>query len=131
MLEEMIRLGGLCNISLVVFHLMFWRLFDWQQDLRSLSWVNRAIMQVMNLSLILIFLIFGYLSLGYPRELLDSELGQRLLLLMALFWFARAMQQILFFQLKHWISQVFLLVFLGIALLYAIPAGSVLRPLWN
>ena len=121
-MEILIKAGGVYSLGFVIFHLLFWRLFDWDRDLRSLSFLNRAIMQVVNLSLTFVFVIFGYISLMHTRELLESSLGHSLLLLIALFWFLRAIEQVIFFKLKHWGSVAFLAVFLLGSLLYGIPA---------
>jgi len=100
-MEILIKAGGVYTIGLVVFHLMFWRIFDWDRELRKLSFINRATMQVLNISLMLVFVIFSYISLVHSIALLTSSLGQALLMLMTLFWLARAIQQILFFKLHH------------------------------
>ncbi len=121
-MEILIKAGGIYSLGFVIFHLLFWRIFDWDRDLRSLSFLNRAIMQVVNLSLTFVFFIFGYISLMHTRELLESSLGHSLLLLIALFWFLRAIEQVVFFKLKHWGSVAFLAVFLLGSLLYGIPA---------
>jgi len=121
-MEILIKAGGVYTIGLVVFHLMFWRIFDWDRELRKLSFINRATMQVLNISLMLVFVIFSYISLVHSIALLTSSLGQALLMLMTLFWLARAIQQILFFKLHHPASWAFLLLFLTGSLLYGIPA---------
>lgn len=120
-MEAMIRAGGIYCFSFAVFHLLFWWLFDWKNDLRSLSFLNRAIMQVLNLSLTFAFVIFGYIALAHTTELLETPLGRSLLVLVALFWLARAIEQVVFFRLEHWGSVAFLVVFLTGALLYGIP----------
>jgi hypothetical protein len=128
MMEMLVKAGGLYNIILVVFHVLFWRIFDWDRELNKLSFLNRAIMQVLNISLIMVFVIFAFLSFGHTNELLTSNLGQSLLSLMALFWLARSIQQIVFFQMHHWISWAFLLFFFTGFMIYAIPAiNSMLR----
>lgn len=117
----LIKLGGAYNIVLIVFHLMFWRLFDWRSDLRSLTFLNRAVMQVLNISLIAVFVIFAYISLAHTDELLTTCLGRTMLAGMALFWAARTVQQAVFFKLRTWASRAFLGFFgLGCAL-YAVP----------
>jgi len=121
-MELLIKTGGLYNILLIIFHLLFWRIFNWKDDLRKLSFLNRATMQVLNLSLTLVFVIFSYLSLVHTEELLSTTLGQALLCLMATFWLARSVQQIVFYKLKHWGSVAFLLFFLTGTVLYAVPA---------
>jgi len=55
----LVHLGGWYNLLLVVLHLLFWRIFDWRRDLRSLTFVNRAVMQVLNISLTVAFAIFA------------------------------------------------------------------------
>jgi len=122
----MIKAGGIYNIVLVIFHLLFWRIFNWQEDLRSLTFLNRAIMPVLNISLTIVFVIFGYISLVHAEELLSTSLGQSLLVLMAIFWFARSVEQVVFFKLKHWPSWAFLAFFLLGTMLYAVPAIYVL-----
>ena len=118
----LVHLGGWYNLLLVVLHLLFWRIFDWRRDLRSLTFVNRAVMQVLNISLTAAFAIFAWISLRHAGALLDTGLGHDLLLLMALFWLARAVQQVVFFKLRKWVSWAFLAYFLLGAVLYGIPA---------
>jgi len=85
--------------------------------------LNRAIMQVLNLSLTFVFVIFGYVSLVHTCELVETPLGRSLLAVIALFWLWRASQQPLFFGLRHWGSVAFLLLFLLGSVLYAVPAA--------
>lgn len=79
-------------------------------------------MQVLNLSLSFVFIIFSYISIAHTDELLSTALGHSLLILMTLFWVARSIEQIIFFKLNHWGSVAFLAFFLVGAVLYAIPA---------
>lgn len=125
-MEILIKAGGIYTIGLVVFHVLFWRIFDWKNDLQSLSFINRATMQVLNISLMFAFIIFAYVSLAHTGDLLTSSLGHSLLLLMALFWLARSIQQIIFYKLHHRASWAFLLLFLAGAILYAIPGFYVI-----
>jgi len=122
MMETLIKAGGLYNLILVVFHLLFWQLFNWKDDLRSLSFNNRAIMQVVNLSLTLVFVLFAYVSLAQVDALLTTPLGKSLLVFMALFWLARCVMQVVFFRLAHWGSIAFLAFFFAGGMLYGIPA---------
>ena len=125
-MELLIKAGSVYNLVLIVFHLMFWRIFGWETDLRTLSFLNRAIMPVLNLSLTFVFAIFAYVSFMHSSELLETPLGKSLLILMAIFWFFRALLQPVFFKLNHWGSVTFMLFFICGGLLYGIPAFSVL-----
>ena len=118
-----IVLGGIFNIGFAVFHILFWRLFDWKRDLASLTFINRQIVQILNLSLTLVFLIFAYVSLFHTAELLGTSLGRALLLMISVFWFLRAAEQVLFFRLRRPLSVAFFVVFLVGGLLYAYPWG--------
>lgn len=123
-METLIRIGGIYNVGMILFHLSFWRIFNWNEELGRVSFLNRAVMQVLNISLIFAFTIFAYISLVHTSELLDSPLGNSLLVLMALFWLARSVQQVLFFKLRHRLSWLFLLLFFSGFLLYAIPVAT-------
>ena len=123
-MHALIKAGAIYNLALVVFHLLFWKLFNWADDLRSLSVLNRATMQVMNLSLVVVFLMFAYLSLVHTDQLYSTTLGRALLLSIAVFFMLRAILQVVFFRLQHWISYVFLAYFIAGGVLYGIPATS-------
>lgn len=122
--ETSILVGGFFFTVLVIFHLTFWKLFRWKSDLAKLTSLNRAVMQVLNLSLTIIFAIFAYISFLHPGELLSTPIGLSLLLLISLFWYARALQQVIFFGLKKKLSIGFLLFFLIGGSLYLWPLIS-------
>jgi hypothetical protein len=119
--EVSLVMGGLFNLAFAVFHILFWRIFDWKRDLRSLSFNNSQIMQVLNLCLIFAFVIFAWISFFHGDELLRTALGRSMLILISLFWFLRAIEQALFFRLKQPASVAFLILFLTGTLLYAYP----------
>ena len=120
-LESILFAGGIYNIILIIFHLLFWKLFKWKKDLASLTFINRAVMQVLNLSLTFVFLIFAYISLFHAQELLSTNLGNTLLLLISIFWFLRAIEQIIFFGLKNLTSIMFFVFFLLGSIIYLYP----------
>ncbi|MGA8262382.1 MAG: hypothetical protein WB783_19410 [Arenicellales bacterium] len=128
MRSEFIVVGGVLNAAFAVVHLMHWRLFNWREELRTLTFVNRGVVQILNLCLAFVFCIFAYVSLVHTDELTSSLLGYSLLALIALFWLARAVQQIIFFRLRHWPSRALFLVFLVGASLYGMPAVMMFWP---
>jgi hypothetical protein len=120
-LESVIFTGGIYNIILIIFHLSFWKLFKWEKDLASLTFINRAVMQVLNLCLTFVFLIFAYISLLHTHELISTNLGNSLLLLISIFWSLRAIEQIIFFGLKNVTSVMFFMFFLLGSIIYLYP----------
>jgi hypothetical protein len=118
----LLLIGGLYNLAFAVFHLFFWKIFRWREDLTSLTRVNRAIMQVLNLCLTFVFFVMAYISIVFRTELSGTELGRALSLSFAVFWFLRMIEQIIFFGLRHKVSSILTVMFLGGSLLYLIPA---------
>jgi hypothetical protein len=104
--------GGLYSLAFAVFHMLFWRVFRWKADLQRLIPVNRAIIQVLNLRLIYVFLVVGLATVLFPVALLSTEFGMFILGVVSLFWFMRAIEQIIFFGLHSIASIALFWVFL-------------------
>ena len=117
----LVNLGGLYTIALIIFHLLFWRLFDWPASLQSTNSINRATIQVLNISITLIFCIFAYISFMHTAELRNTPLGNTLLVLISWLWLIRAVLQVIFYRLKHRASVALTLYFSLGAVLYGLP----------
>ncbi len=113
--------GSIYNLGLITFHLMFWKIFNWKKDLRSLSFINRPVMQILNLSLTFVFFIFAYITFFYSTELITTSLGNTMLGLISIFWLFRALEQIWFFGWKNKISLLFFLLFIVGCIIYLLP----------
>ncbi len=120
-MTKLIFAGGIFNLLFAVFHLFFWKLFNWKDELKSISFINRNIMQVLNLCLAFVFIIFSYISIFHTDEMLNTDLGLSLTLCISVFWFLRSLEQILFFKLKTAISLILLILFVAGTLLYGLP----------
>ncbi len=120
--ETVLIIGGFYNVVLVVFHLLFWKLFNWKKSLKKLLFVDRATMQVLNLALTFVFVIFAYISFFHSNELVTTSLGKSLLKFMSVFWFLRAAYQIIFYGLKNKTSIFFFVYFFcgGVIYLYSV-----------
>ena len=121
MKETLIFAGGIYTVSLIVFHVLFWRIFKWPETLITLNYVNKATIQVLNVSITFIFFIFAYISFAHTHELLNTQLGRALLVLISGLWFFRAVQQVVFYKLKHRASVGLTFYFLIGAFLYGVP----------
>jgi len=119
--ETLIIVGGIYTVGLIVFHLLFWRIFKWPETLVTLNSVNKATIQVLNISITFIFVIFAYVSFAHTNELLNTQLGKSLLVLISILWLFRAVQQVVFYKLKHKASVGLTVYFLIGAFLYGIP----------
>jgi hypothetical protein len=119
--EALILAGGLFNAAFAVFHLSFWRLFRWKSELAKLTSMNRAVVQVLNLCLTFAFVIFAYVSFAHVPAMLTTDLGRSLLLLISLFWYLRAVEQIVFFGLRKPLSAAFFVAFVIGGSFYTVP----------
>lgn len=118
--EILLFIGSLYNLFFAIFHLFFWRLFKWKEDLKRISHINRQIMQIMNLCLIFVFLVMSYVSFFHANELLTTSLGNTLLFAIGLFWLLRAIEQVYFFGFRRLISIIFFVSFLLGSILYIV-----------
>jgi hypothetical protein len=116
--EVLLVIGAVFHLGIAIFHMLFARIFGWSEGLSSMGFINRQLMPVMNHCLRFGFLAVAFLSVAFRGELLSSSLGHAVLVLVALFWVWRAVLQVMFFRLKHWVSYAFLVLFAGAASLY-------------
>ncbi len=122
--EVLIKIGGIFNLGIAIFHLFFWRLFHWKKDLARITAVNSAIMQVMNLCLAFVFIVAAYISIFYSFELISTNLGRTILIAISVFWFIRFIEQIVFFGIKNRGSIAFAFLSIIGCIIYLIPLLS-------
>ena len=119
--QALVVAGGVYTIVLIIFHLLFWRIFKWPESLQTLDKVNRSTMQVLNLSITFIFVLFAYVSLMHVDELLGTALGKSMLVLISMLWVFWSIQQLVFYGTSHKASVGLAIYFMIGALLYGIP----------
>ncbi len=112
------------NLALAAFHLGFWRLFRWKDELAKLHPLNRGVMQVMNAMLIVLFLTVALVQVRFAPELTGTALGRTVLAGMAAFWVVRAILQPIFFPSPPAVKWGFCLIFLLGAGLHALAFPS-------
>lgn len=122
--DTVFLLCGIFNFGFVIFHIFFWKIFHWKADLKSLIPANRGIMQVMNLCLIYFFFCFGAATIYYKSVLLTAELGKMVLISISIFWFVRAIEQLIFFDKKSRTSHIFFIIFIVGSSLHLCPLIS-------
>jgi len=113
--------GGMFHVAFIAFHILFWKIFRWKADLRSLTTINRGIMQILNLRLIYVFLLFAVVSFVFPGALQSTPLGRFLMASISLFWLGRAIEQIVFYGIVRFASVVLFVVCLAGCGLYMLP----------
>lgn len=88
--EHWMLLAAMFNGALALFHVAFWKLFRWREQLPKLHPVNRGALQVMNLMLIYAGLAVAVGQLGWRNDWVGTPLGRAATASMAGFWFVRA-----------------------------------------
>ena len=129
--EAAVLFGGVLSLGMFLFHLGFPKLFAWERDLKSVSESGCGILQTIHLALLLLFLLFGMISLLYCKELARCHgLAFGVCLFYSLFWLWRMVWQIVYFHpsgKRHvWLHRVLIAVFLVLWLAYALPVVGVL-----
>jgi hypothetical protein len=120
-MNTVIFICGLYSVGFGIFHILFWRIFDWKNDLKKLKFANRGIIQVLNLCLIYFFLLVGFLCFIYPEELLHTTIGNAFLTAISLFWFGRTIEQFIFFRTNNKYVHLLTIVFAIGTILFALP----------
>lgn len=97
-----IFLCGIYAAGFVIFHLFFWKILNWKTELQKLGKINRAVMQIMNIQLIVYFTTIAIMCFYFKHELLESNIGKFMLIATSLFCFVRFVQQFIFLRIKIW-----------------------------
>jgi hypothetical protein len=91
--------GAILSLAMAVFHTRFYRLFKWGEDFKRVSLLNRRVLYTVHVALLLLFFLFGLVSLIYARELSRSKgLALGINLSYSGFWLWRALWQVSYFK---------------------------------
>ncbi|SBV98241.1 hypothetical protein [uncultured Dysgonomonas sp.] len=96
MKTKLIKLDGILLILLAIFHLSFWELFNWQEELPKLSDTNSGIMQISTIGFASILFPLGIILIRYCIEIANTKLGKALLLALSFFFLIRTIVEYIF-----------------------------------
>ncbi|MDR7191621.1 hypothetical protein [Luteimonas terrae] len=113
---------GLHSAAFALFHLGFWRLFDWPRTLMATTRPNRAIVQIANAQLVWVFGAVALLCFVMPAELAATPLGRAVLAGMAGFWWLRLVLQFVWLRVRHPLVHRLSVTFLVGAMLFTAAA---------
>ncbi|MEN9403859.1 MAG: hypothetical protein RL091_2562 [Verrucomicrobiota bacterium] len=113
------------NVALAAFHLGFWRLFRWKEELAKLHPVNRGVVQVMNLMLVAFLLLMASVQVLNAADLTATALGRLLMADVTGLWLLRAVLQPLFWpSAPKGVNAAFISLFVLGAGLHAVAFGG-------
>jgi hypothetical protein len=114
--------GGILNLLLAVFHLLFPWIFAWSEDLQPVSAANRAIIYTFQSVMVFVLLAFAYISIVHKADLVATRLGRTVLLLIGIVWIIRGIAEVVFFRLGAEGAWWRLALFLVLSAIYVVPA---------
>lgn len=107
LLIQHIRILGVLLMLLALIHIIFPKYFNWKEDLKSLSLINRQMMIVHTFFIALIVFLMGLLFIYAAPEIVQSDLGKTISAGIAVFWTCRLVIQFFGYSSKLWKNKVF------------------------
>jgi hypothetical protein len=106
-MELHLKIIGVLLIGLALMHVPFPHRFQWKKELTSLSLLNREMMYVHTLFVALTILLIGILCLTSANDLVNTPLGKRICLGLAIFWGTRLFVQFFGYSSELWRGKTF------------------------
>lgn len=102
-----LKIIGVLLIALALIHIAFPKYFKWNKELGSLSLINRQLMTFHTLFIALTVFLMGLLCLTSSAEVINTVLGKKISLGLAVFWTIRLVVQFFGYSSKLWWSKRF------------------------
>ena len=131
-LELLLKIGGIYNILCALLHVLFPRMFKWEEILLLLPDDKRPFLEqplhIMNWCMAAAWIILAYITLVYTSELLKPGLGRTVLASIVVFWMIRIfVLQPLYIGIKDPVSWQMIGFFMIGLILFAIPLVKSLK----
>jgi len=97
-----LKIIGLILIFLALVHVIFPKYFNWRLELKSLSLINRQMMTVHTFFIALTVFLMGLLCFTSAKEIIETELGNKIALGLGVFWSIRLFVQFFVYSVKLW-----------------------------
>lgn len=115
-----LKIIGILLMALALLHFIFPRYFNWKNELPALSLINRQMMVVHTFFIALMVFLMGLLCLSSADELIETSLGKKVALGLAVFWSIRLFIQFFGYSADLWKGKTFeTLVHILFSLLWA------------
>jgi len=106
-MELHLKIIGILLVLLALIHFVFPKRFNWEQELSSLSLINRQLMYIHSFFIAFVIFLMGVLCFTSANELLNTSFGKRILLGLAIFWAVRLLVQFFGYSSKLWKGRSF------------------------
>ncbi|MEO5777106.1 MAG: hypothetical protein ABIQ27_09370 [Flavobacterium sp.] len=106
-MEIHFKIIGVLLMALALVHIIFPKYFNWAEELKSLSIMNRQMMTVHTFFIALTVFMMGVLCLTSTTELIETKLGKTICLGFGVFWMIRLFIQFFVYSSKLWKGKKF------------------------
>jgi hypothetical protein len=106
-MEIHFKIIGIVLMGVSIVHVIFPKYFDWENELVSLSLVNRQIMYIHTFFIAFMVLLIGLLCVTSSRELVGTAFGNKVSLGLGIFFATRLAIQFFGYSSKLWKGKTF------------------------
>jgi hypothetical protein len=106
-MEIHFKIIGFLLMSLALVHIIFPKYFNWKEELKSLSLINKQMMTIHTFFIALVVFLMGLLCLTSATELIETRLGKTISLGLGIFWSLRLIIQFFGYSTKLWKGKPF------------------------
>ncbi|MBK9488457.1 MAG: hypothetical protein IPO07_06500 [Haliscomenobacter sp.] len=106
-MEIHFKIIGIVLMALAFLHAIFPKFFNWDKELAVLSLINRQMMVVHTFFIALIVFLMGLLCLSSAHELMETNLGKKIVLGLGIFWSIRLFVQFFGYSADLWKGKTF------------------------
>ena len=106
-MEPHLKAIGILLMALASVHIIFPKYFNWKEELRSLSLINRQMMLVHTFFIVLTIFLMGLLCVTSAHALVHTPLGKNISLGLGIFWTIRLLVQLFGYSSKLWRGKTF------------------------
>ncbi|MBK6827864.1 MAG: hypothetical protein IPG86_13830 [Chitinophagaceae bacterium] len=106
-MEIHLKIIGVLLIVLALIHIVFPKYFNWENELKSLSLINRQMMTVHTFFIALTVFLMGLLCLTSSTEIIETSLGKKISLGLGIFWAIRLIIQFFGYSPELWKGKKF------------------------
>ena len=92
---------------LAIIHAIFPKYFNWKEELKQLSLINRQLIMVHTFFIALVVLLIGLLCMTSATELIQTKLGKTISLGLGIFWTIRLFFQFFIYSSLLWKGKIF------------------------
>lgn len=106
-METQLKIIGILLMTLALIHIIFPKYFNWKEELKPLSLMNRQMMTVHTFFIALVVFLMGLLCLTSAAELAQTKLGKTISFGLGVFWTTRLFFQFFIYSPKLWKGKIF------------------------